>query len=186
MQYNMVLTTERVQATLFIVEDATAIPERARWAAALTGGWVVEVSCLEKRTGLVVKLQRAIRTQKKNLFDWWLQKSSSGTCGADPREHSTSQTQEWVENYYRAAEGRYCSVFITGCGWSDESGTKGLCEGSVYVTYREIWYGPLWQGSGGTLTQIGVAFKEKKLWGCDSDGAVWLTFLMFVIDHVVI
>ena len=67
MQYNMVLTTERVQATLFIVADATAIPERARWAAALTGGWVVEVSCLEKRTGtgLVVKLQRAIRTQKK-------------------------------------------------------------------------------------------------------------------------
>ena len=65
MQYNMVLTTERVQATLFIVADATAIPERARWAAALTGGWVVEVSCLEKRTGLVLKLQRAIRTQKK-------------------------------------------------------------------------------------------------------------------------
>ena len=65
MQYNMVPTTQRVEATLFIVEDATVLPERAHWAAVLTGGWVAEASSLQKRTGVVLKLKRAIRTQKK-------------------------------------------------------------------------------------------------------------------------
>ena len=65
MQYNMAPTTQRVKATLFIVEDATVLPERAHWAAVLTGGWVAEASSLQKRTGVVLKLKRAIRTQKK-------------------------------------------------------------------------------------------------------------------------
>ena len=65
MQYNMVMTTQRVEATLYIVEDATELPERARWAAVLTGGWVAEASSLHKRAGVVLKYKMAIRTQKK-------------------------------------------------------------------------------------------------------------------------
>ena len=65
MQYNMVPTAERVKAALFIVDDATDLPERARWAAILTGGWVAEASCFQKGIGVVLKLKRAIRTQKK-------------------------------------------------------------------------------------------------------------------------
>ena len=67
-EHNMIWATDRVEATLFIVQDVDELPERVKWAASLTGGWVAESSCFLRGQGMLLKYQKAIRTNYKLLL----------------------------------------------------------------------------------------------------------------------
>lgn len=53
---------------MFIVQDVDELPERVKWAASLTGGWVAESSCFLRGQGMLLKYQKAIRTNYKLLL----------------------------------------------------------------------------------------------------------------------
>lgn len=59
-------TTNRLEATLLIVPDATQPPERAEWAAALKGRIVLDKSCLLRGKGMVVAYKK--RLPKGKMF----------------------------------------------------------------------------------------------------------------------
>ena len=67
-EHNMIRVTGRVEARLFIVQSVDELPERVQWAAALVGGWVAESSCLLGGQGMLLKYQKAIRTDYKLLL----------------------------------------------------------------------------------------------------------------------
>lgn len=65
-ELNLSRTTNRLEATLLIVPDATQPPERAEWAAALKGRIVLDKSCLLREKGMVVAYKK--RLPKGKIF----------------------------------------------------------------------------------------------------------------------
>ncbi|CAJ1400606.1 unnamed protein product [Effrenium voratum] len=65
---NLVKTTERLEADIFIVNDAGNLPERVKLMAALLGRQIMDVCLLEGKKGILLKFQPASQTRRQKVF----------------------------------------------------------------------------------------------------------------------
>ena len=115
-EHNMIRATDRVEATLFIVQDVDELPERVKWAASLTGGWVAESSCFLRGQGMLLKYQKAIRTNYKLLLTDDFRERHPEMDRLNQSINSDLQTKKRLENCARNCQSTFRFVYGTKFG----------------------------------------------------------------------